>query len=325
MRTGEIVFVRHLGPTDSRLLVVDPDSATLRTLTAETFPCSSPDWSPDGSRLVVVARGDTDDGMFLGELHLLNADGTDLTRITHERSVKARPAWSPGGSEIVFERGVGTGASHLYAVGADGSGLRQITGPSVSEAPAPRPITGERAGWTGYRPVGEEISASEMMPTWSPDGSRIAFVRMVRWTSQGPDDPGVGHHLFTVAADRTDEQSITAGRVHDLDPSWRPDGSRLVFTRYTDDEWLPHPGRGSGSAVRLWLVGPDGSGIERLTDEPAHYMDPDWAPDGSAVVCSRSVGGPTHIYRFDVAGRSGRPITLPDDDGDYEPSWRPAR
>jgi Tol biopolymer transport system component len=319
VRGDEIVFVRHSGPADSRLLVVEPDGSGLRPLTADAFPCSSPAWSPDGFRLVVVARGDSDDGMVVGELHLLDADGTGLKRITRERSVKARPAWSPDGKEIVFERGVGTNGSHLFAIGADGTGLRPITGSSIPEAPVPRPI-GERAGWTGYVPLDEEASASEMMPAWSPDGSRIAFVRVV----EGPRHDGFAHHLFTVSADGTDERLVTTGRVHDLDPSWSPDGARLVFNRYTDEERLPHPSGGSGSAVRLWLIHPDGSGLQPLTDEPANYMDPDWDPDGSSVVCSRSTGGPTHIFRFDVAEGRGWAITNPDVDGDYEPSWRPA-
>jgi Tol biopolymer transport system component len=319
VRNGKICFVRRSEQNAARLFTVNPDGSDVRTLGDARISLGSPAWSPDGSRVVILARDRSDDAMFLGELHLLDADGKGLTRITHERSVKLRPAWSPGGTEIVFERGLGTSGFHLFAMRPDGTGLRQITGPPMRDAPAPGPL-GPVRGWVAHRVEPQE---EEEMPSWSPDGSRIAFVRGVRREPQGPRDWGGAHHLFTVAADGSDERQITDGAVHDLDPAWSPDGTKLVFARYTDDEVLPLPGGGSGSAVRLWTVRPDGGGLEVLAPEPANYMDPCWSPDGTVIVCSRSDHRPTHTYAIDIEGGSGHMLTAPETDGDYEPAWQP--
>ena len=148
-------------------------------------------------------------------------------------------------------------------------------------------------------------------------------MRSVRREPRGPRDRGSAHCLFTFAADGSDERQITDGPVHDLDPAWSPDGTRLVFTRYTDDEVLPLPSGGFGSANRLWMVRPDGSDLEVLTEDPANYMNPCWSSDGTTIVCSRSDHRPTHIFAIDIESRSGRMLTAPQADGDYEPAWQP--
>jgi Tol biopolymer transport system component len=102
---------------------------------------------------------------------------------------------------IAFRRYLDAGKTHgaVFTVETDGSGDKQITNP----------------------PAG----TIDDMPDWSPDGRRIAFQRCA-------DGPGC--RVFTVAADGSDEQEVTAhcqlSEQCDLSsPAWTPDG-RLVVT-----------------------------------------------------------------------------------------------
>jgi hypothetical protein len=157
------------------LHVVDPDGRN-RALLA-LGPASSPDWSPDGRRLVFER---------FGWIHRIDADGTDERRLARGRS----PAWSPGGNRIAFVSDR-NGNDDLFAIRAAGGGLTRLTSAAGNESdpawsPDARRIafisdeTGTGALMTldvarrtvapvpGDRPVGG--------PTWSPDGRRIAYV-----------------------------------------------------------------------------------------------------------------------------------------------------
>ena len=72
-----------------------------------------------------------------------------------------------------------------------------------------------RPNGTGIRTLvaGRRLEASD--PVWSPDGSRIAFVRS--------DINGIG--IFAVRRDGSGLHRIGSG----FDPSWSPDGTRIAF------------------------------------------------------------------------------------------------
>jgi Tol biopolymer transport system component len=94
-------------------------------------------------------------------------------------------AWSPDGSRLVLAMEAGEGEPYnpragIYVLNADGSGLRQISS-----------------------------GRSDLWPTWSPDGTRIAFVR--------------GHQLYTMASDGTDAQAVEGVRS-DGAIAWNPVG-----------------------------------------------------------------------------------------------------
>ena len=58
------------------------------------------------------------------------------------------------------------------------------------------------------------------LPSWSPDGKRIAFQAYLRDT----------WHIWTVNADGTGLQEVTSGPFDDREPHWSPDGARLAFS-----------------------------------------------------------------------------------------------
>src|SRR5260370_37439965 len=98
--------------------------------------------------------------------------------------------------------------------------------------------------------------------------------------------------LFIAASDGSDERPLLDSKDSDYDPVWAPDGSSIVFT---SDR--------AGSAD-LFRVRPDGTGLERLTTDPAYddqaAFSPQWKQPGfvstrgrgTAEVWSRAIPTP---------------------------------
>ena len=98
----------------------------------------------------------------------------------------------------------------------------------------------------------------------APEPQKIALTRVF----PGPGQIG----LFIAAADGSDERPLLAVRDADYDPAWAPDGASIVFTSERE-----------GSAD-LFRVKPDGTALERLTDNPAYDDQAAFSPDGRQLV-----------------------------------------
>ena len=159
------------------LLVRDLRDGSVRNLTADDpVPAAAPAWSSDSRRLAFQSRRS---GTL--ELYVINADGTGLTQVTHGVGFLGRPSWSPD-DRIAFECAGETGGQNLCAIKSDGTGLQRLTNSGVDTYPA-----------------------------FSPDGTRIAFLRSSR--------------LSILNADGT---ITTPGNWVGLAPTWSPDGRQLA-------------------------------------------------------------------------------------------------
>src|SRR6516165_4131527 len=116
--------------------------------------------------------------------------------------------------------------------------------------------------------------------------------------------------LFVSNAVGSSEQRLTEGYL-DYNPAWSPDGQWIVFTSERN-----------GSAD-LYRMRPDGSGLERLTDDPAYEDQAAFSPDGNriAFVTTRA-DGRANLWILDLNTRQATPLTS-GAGGDFRPAWSP--
>ena len=114
-----------------------------------------------------------------------------------------------------------------------------------------------------------ELHGSGLLPTWAPDGSRVAFMVSV----------GGDHELFSNSVTGTDLQRLTNdATAHDGQPEWSPDGRQIVWRKssFTVDE--------------IWLMRADGSNRRLLVRSTTALIDPRWSPDGKWVAYAGTAG-----------------------------------
>jgi len=211
------LFDRLLNPDDGSIIDLN-----LSAQYPDLFlPCGV--WSPDGARL--ACEGGFIDPSLQGVYTVRSSDGGDLQRVTSDPGGDDCPSdYSPNGKRLVFSRADATTYA-LYTVKLDGSGLQQITPPGmnfnfcngswspqgneilfsahVPDSAYASTIWVVHSDGSGLRQIpipacGGLFSSSTFIgcggaPSWSPDGTKIVFSRLVGATGQ--------RDLYTVNAD----------------------------------------------------------------------------------------------------------------------------
>jgi len=109
-------------------------------------------------------------------------------------------------------------------------------------------------------------------PTWSPDRTRIAFVRAL---FVGMDDRGDWIHHEWLSVMKADGNDLRRLVIHGHDPTWSPDGGRIAFVRgYADD-------------AMVWTIRANGRSPRKL----ARGENPAWSPDGKQIAFTQYLGG----------------------------------
>ena len=109
-------------------------------------------------------------------------------------------------------------------------------------------------------------------PQISPDGSTVAFVRVVVNEKEDTYETSI----FAVSTSGTDAPRWLTSGTRDTSPRWAPDGKRLAFVRVVEKDGKTQPGQ-------IYLLHMDGGEARPTTDVPRGAGAPQWSPDGKTI------------------------------------------
>lgn len=268
----QVAFERKLGTTRSQIYVARADGSGLTLVTPETVALTAADagrawlrydFSPDGTTLLIAT---TTKGV--PSITLANTDGTGMRELDVGMAAAELSFRPPDGREILFS-GSGLTRRGLFAVDVATGKVRDV------------------------RLIGTEFDLAG--PSWSPDGSRIAY-----WM-WGGCCTGQTAKSHVIAADGSgdNELPMPIGAVWNAHATWSNSGTRLFIARaYTDGfddvRGAVVPADGSSTGVE---IAPAGS-VETVCC--AAWM---WSPDDSQIF-GRPAGVSIHpnALILDVAG-----------------------
>ena len=227
---GSVVYVQTVPNAAStlRTMAIDGtgDRALFTTMPADCANFYRPAWNPatatDIALPCVTAAGSV-------AVHVMSVDGTEVGTVSTGLPVVDDLTYSPDGKTLAFW----------------GSESQQVEGTIYT-----MPVDGSAPPTRLVEPI---EGTSDADPSFSPDGSKIAFRRVFT------DSAGklTGAQLFVVGVDGSDPTAFTDGTSVDQDPIWSPDGTEIAFK----SNRLNAAGTTDN---QIWVIGADGSGLKEL-------------------------------------------------------------
>jgi Tol biopolymer transport system component len=202
----------------------------------------APVWSPMGDK---IAFGfgrffQSLQGPAIGDIAIIDKDGSHLKVLTDGRGNYGFPSWSPDGQKIVF-RAATDSIKGLQIIDVQTGKITPLTNGS-----------------------------QDNFPSWSPNGDLIAF------TSKRESN----YDIYIIKPDGSGLKRLTSDPGNDAHNVWSPDGKWIAFssgkTGFKDESAL-HP-RNPQPYGEICVIRADGSDFRVLTDNQYEEATPAWMP-----------------------------------------------
>jgi hypothetical protein len=299
----KIAFVSaRSGSPDIWLMNADGSGQT--QLTTNAAAEGNPTWSPDGSKIAYEShRGPTD-------VYVINVNGTGETNLTNDPSGNDwDPDWCADGQKIVFTSDREDPFPGLYVMNANGSGQTWLTlareGSCSPDSSKIAYVLGAIMGpgdeiWVMNRDGSGQTQltvppglSDDVLPAWSPDGSKIAFQR--------------GAQIYVMNADGSAQTAVTTPGFS-TNPAWQPlpyprAGSEHMWVTLTFDDIYLDRDSPHDCAAETHVPGPivfEGDGLFHRSD-PYLNEEGKWTVD--TEILSMNLYG--KVMGYDVTLRAG--------------------
>jgi Tol biopolymer transport system component len=227
--------------------------------------------SPDGKRIAFVSERDGN-----MEIYSMNPDGSDLRRLTTNFALDDHPAWSADGTQLAFTSTrqpadkPGQSWNGLYVMNADGSGVKRLSPPGVTDlSPA----------WSPHKDRIAFFSPGQGICVMKADGSeRKVVVKDGGWPTFGGDGERLYFHrhqgtwgIWQVRLDGGDLKRLTPPDLDVCTPAGSADPDHLA------EAVLRENGR------QIELLDLATGKLTPVTDDAADHWNPSLSPEGDEV------------------------------------------
>jgi Tol biopolymer transport system component len=220
------------------------------------------------------------------DIYLLSTSGQNPINLTADSPAEDdEPAASPDGERIAFRSSREGGG--IWVMGRTGEGVRRVTPTGVSAA---------------------------FNPTWSPDGTEIAYttedVQLTPMNGEGLSE------LWVVNVTTSEQRKLDVRDA--LQTNWSPHGQRIAYV--SRQQLTGSGGRTGDNAgwMEVYTVPAGGGQQVPVTQDQATDWNPVWAPDGKHLYFVSDRGGSMNLWRVPIDEASGKRL------GDPEPITTPA-
>jgi len=265
-----VVFASTQHSVTSDLYVKSMHSRVQTRLTSDPANDAMPAISPDGRRIAFCSdRGGNWD------IYVMPIEGGRPLVVSSSPAHEIHPSWSPDGSKIVFNRrGQVSGRWEMWVVDADDSTTAQFIGYGLFPEFCPQ--------------AGRGVNGSD----------RIVF-------QQGREVGSRAFSIWTLDYDGRNATRLTeivsAGDAALINPSWSPDGRRILFASVARDGSWSLLAKRPPSEASLWMVDVDGTDLVRLTSGDAVDLMPAWAGTDHVIFASDR-DGRDNLWSLDLRG-----------------------
>jgi len=261
----------------------------LRSITSSLFWMQRASFSPDGRSVAFSFVGEGNPPH--GDVHLMTADGRNEVVVAGHPAEDKLIRWTPDGKSLIFlsDRSGTWDIWIVHITGGKQQGEPELLKKDfawdsvvlgfapdgslyyVTQSSSGRLYNGEVDLETGKvlvppAPVTTRYSGQLSMPTWSPDGSNLAYISRL-----GSVTNGWANDLLTIRSTITGEERFLSPRLRYVNQiSWAPDGRSIIALGITETE------------DGLFRIDAETSAITKLADQGR--FAPHLCPDGKTLV-----------------------------------------